>query len=49
MPQANILRCARWIFKDFWKWHVDNIGLMAESLLAGGGGGPWRLSGANSE
>lgn len=35
MPQGNILRSARWIFKDFWQWHVDNIVLMAESLLEG--------------
>ena len=36
MPQRNILRCARWIFKGFRKWDVDNIGLMAESLLISG-------------
>lgn len=36
MPQGDILRCARSIFKGFWKWHVDNIGLMAESLLKSG-------------
>lgn len=36
MPQGSILRCARWIFKGFRKWDVDNIGLMAESLLISG-------------
>lgn len=33
LPQKRIMRCVETIFKGFWKWHIDNIGLMVCSLL----------------
>ena len=35
MPQREIMKLVRGVFKGFWKRHVTNVGLLTSALLLG--------------